>query len=328
MNPLIEIALKAPNGVKCITTSLNESNSEWTYEHNINNWIGRNLPTQFFKDSVASFICYNDEVPDHCDGKNSQSFGHAKGILIWNEKNIYWLVHSVPKWPLIEKVHEHDNTYCCCFNWNRFLCNSLSIVIPEIPSSESKYGQSFILLCTPFSFSLLSSIFEQLSVMHVNIYQKNHDESIHYDNKISCLKNLSILKITNKIRHFAKSPHLHEDFYELLLNEIGSDNCLVESWMRPAMQESEKIHHIKSIFWRNRDDNVNFIETKDHSKWAIQEKDDCKVWILVGDLNRMESQKKRGGGGIWIQDRELWKAFQLLCTLGKNEVSPPPSKLI
>lgn len=35
-------------------------------------------------------------------------------------------------------------------------------------------------------------------------------------------------------------------------------------------------------------------------------------WICVGDLNRMSTQQKRGGGGIVVADNELWAAFDEL----------------
>ncbi|VDM69196.1 unnamed protein product [Strongylus vulgaris] len=31
--------------------------------------------------------------------------------------------------------------------------------------------------------------------------------------------------------------------------------------------------------------------------------------VCIGDVNRQESQFKRGGGAVCIQDRKLWKIF-------------------
>ncbi|XP_070532902.1 plancitoxin-1-like [Ptychodera flava] len=51
---------------------------------------------------------------------------------------------------------------------------------------------------------------------------------------------------------------------------------------------------------------IAFQRTKDHSKWAVS-KD--KKWIFIGDLNRMESQMKRGGNVVCMSNPNLWKAF-------------------
>ena len=32
-------------------------------------------------------------------------------------------------------------------------------------------------------------------------------------------------------------------------------------------------------------------------------------WVCVGDINRMKSQEKRGGGTIAFQDKKLWAAL-------------------
>lgn len=47
-------------------------------------------------------------------------------------------------------------------------------------------------------------------------------------------------------------------------------------------------------------------ETHDHAKWGISVDSD---WVCVGDINRMVSQRKRGGGTIAFQDNILWSAL-------------------
>jgi hypothetical protein len=47
-------------------------------------------------------------------------------------------------------------------------------------------------------------------------------------------------------------------------------------------------------------------ETNDHAKWGITVDSD---WVCVGDINRMKSQEKRGGGTIAFQEPTLWAAL-------------------
>jgi deoxyribonuclease-2 len=47
-------------------------------------------------------------------------------------------------------------------------------------------------------------------------------------------------------------------------------------------------------------------ETHDHAKWGITMH---QPWVCVGDINRMISQRKRGGGTIAFQNQTLWSAL-------------------
>ena len=57
--------------------------------------------------------------------------------------------------------------------------------------------------------------------------------------------------------------------------------------------------------------NAKWEFTSDHSKWAITgEKDKNAHWTCVGDINRMKSQFKRGGGVVCLKNDKVWKAFK------------------
>lgn len=58
---------------------------------------------------------------------------------------------------------------------------------------------------------------------------------------------------------------------------------------------------------------ISYDEHKNHSKWAISDKDTCCVWI--GDINAMTSQFHRGGGGLIIKDDQiLWDKFNKIIS--------------
>jgi len=53
------------------------------------------------------------------------------------------------------------------------------------------------------------------------------------------------------------------------------------------------VYNIKEISLENV--NATFSSLEDHSKWAV---DGQSNWICVGDINREEHQKQRGGGTV------------------------------
>ncbi len=47
---------------------------------------------------------------------------------------------------------------------------------------------------------------------------------------------------------------------------------------------------------------------QDHAKWAVCK--DGNSWTCVGDMNRMDTQEKRGGSFFCVNDENLWQAFK------------------
>ena len=56
---------------------------------------------------------------------------------------------------------------------------------------------------------------------------------------------------------------------------------------------------------------VDFTTRHDHAKWAVST-EAARPHVCVGDINRMESQKKRAGGTVCFSDKRAWKAFGAL----------------
>ena len=92
----------------------------------------------------------------------------------------------------------------------------------------------------------------------------------------------------------------------------------VETWIRGhhileeplldtiSLNLSNKIIDITSLQFEN----IKWSEKQDHSKWATSSPSGSHYWI--GDLNRMTSQYKRGGGGFICLDPLLACAFDKL----------------
>jgi deoxyribonuclease-2 len=53
---------------------------------------------------------------------------------------------------------------------------------------------------------------------------------------------------------------------------------------------------------------TEFIYTQDHAKIGVST-NSKHPYVCVGDINRMESQRKRGGGTVCIEQKYIWSAL-------------------
>ena len=253
----------------------NEKTKKFILKDDINIWI-KNLYDNKLR---TNWIIYNDEI----DNSTKTSKGHCKGIITWNEDIITWLCHSVPKFP---KVFDESN-------------------ISSIDGSMLIYGQSFQYLEFPFEKEKLKQIIEHLRIMKANVYINNSD---YFNNKLKTkCSHVHELVISKNIIHVAKPPKYEIDIYSEYLVDKTKANWKVESWIRsrtyPIVPYVTDIKECKF-------NTISYAENQDHSKWAVSNKE----FYWIGDLNRMTTQMKRGGGGFICKDKKLNKALQKIIT--------------
>jgi hypothetical protein len=227
-----------------------------------------------YSNSWSGWAAYNDETTV----TNKKTKGHCKGVVTWNTSKIGWLIHSVPHFP------------------TEITSTSISPILP----SELVYGQSFVYLEMPYSNERLETILNQIEWMDANIFlQKN---MINHPSYFSVTEVKQMI-ISPTISHYSKPSHYVMDIYGEHLCELDKSKWFVETWRRGSVIETvtPNLHDIKNLGWFA----INYKESQDHSKWAVS-----KYHVWIGDLNRMESQMKRGGGGVMIRDADMVKAFR------------------
>ena len=231
---------------------------------------------EIYNSNWEGWAAYNDET----DISTIKSKGHCKGIVSWNSNKIGWLIHSVPNFP------------------TEITPTSISPILP----SELMYGQSFVYIEMNYSHERLQTIFKQINWMNANIYlQHNFPLPDSYSNKIEIKK----MKISPTITHHSKPAQYIVDIYGDHLCNLDSSKWYVETWRRgsPINKITSNLYDVNKLCWNG----LYFKESQDHSKWAV-----CSKYVWIGDLNRMDSQKKRGGGGVLICNPKLVKAFKSL----------------
>ena len=282
MDVTYTVALKAPHGTRAQFKET--AHNGWQYIDDINDW----LSSQLDADRWSGWMLYNDQPPE---GAAMLEGGHCKGIVAWTEEKIGWMIHSVPKWP------------------DSFGKGSVSKLRP----GECVYGQSFVWLTIPVH--LKGDILDHIRLMQSHVYEDTESQRRLRQRTPTADKMLQVLKLSENVFHIAKHSKWGKDLFEDGIVPVFGGTWITETWSRPGQLPTGRVGRILSVRWASPHSSspIAYTEEDDHSKWAITRKlrDRCSY---VGDINAMESQFHRGGGGVVIEDSSLWKALKSLVT--------------
>eukprot|EP01084_Bolivina_argentea_P253379 425592_1 len=260
-----------------------------------NTALAHTLSRIWKKPNSHNFIAYNDDRPD---ADNSLSFGHTKGVFTYNshQSNGYYLIHSWPQFPNLS-----GNTY-------------------NVNGLSNTYAQTF--LCISYkSFNTMNSIAYQIRYNKPQVYaSSNKFKKVNNFTEIlraQWLKNMSTFSFETSnnaqyFTHFAKSGSAkwNNGLYEYVAYHY-KQSFIWETWRRESSEPTfcqpqyeydainvESVTLNKQISWKY---------TQDHSKIGIALNIKTKPIICVGDINRMYSQYKRGGGTACFSHAKLWR---------------------
>ncbi|XP_020291950.1 plancitoxin-1 [Pseudomyrmex gracilis] len=289
-----------------------------------------NTLASLYNDSEASktfWIMYNDDPPNRpINGK----YGHAKGVMMANEKQGFWLIHSVPNYP---PVPNSGNDTRRGQNMNEFSGNRSEY---DYPSSGENYGQSF--LCISVNADQFDLIGQQFMYNQIIIFRKNILDT--FVKKFPVLTDAANqkrirkapftskvwLKSSNNVTFvsFAKSDKWQKDLYDEFVAPILQSDLFAETWLNgrgrlPSDCVRIKVYNVMSIYLKEVD--INFKSSRDHSKWAVTVDNKAnKTWTCVGDINRADTQYIRGGGTVCFNHQKVWKNYRNAV----NDVEPCP----
>jgi len=257
------------------------------------------------KDQMYMF--YNDQPPT---GKDFTTRAHAKGLMNFNDKQGFWLIHSAPRFN-----DPTSGTY-------------------SYPGTAMKFGQSF--LCGTYLSDQLLEISRQVFVSHFGVYQKNLPASMatkyprlddilnkdaSVEGKCEYTRNSAIKTKGGKwFSSYEKNKQAQSDLY---VNQVAIDkkkSFYVETWLNGPRDwmnlcGSTFVKNIRSI--RHPVDGVEWSSANDHSKWAVSDK---AATVCIGDINRQRSQSTRGGGTLCMENPKIWEFFR--ASVGKSECCP------
>lgn len=245
----------------------------------------------------TNYFFWNDDTTVDGGDKTSASMGraHSKGGLIFDKDSGLLISHSLPRFPRRNEKNEIEFSF---------------------PSNAGIYGQTFI--CITVDKENAIKIVDTLNIINPSLVenvgsdmtQNPGNESVlkliknRYDSKSPLSK---ITEVTSKggsnFEVFSKNKKEHQLPYDKAIPQHFNDGMYVETWTRPEMIPSicNETHQVLNV------NNLNFNgfiyeNTNEHSKWGVGIKND---FCCFGDLNRTESQKKRGGNVICLHNAKL-----------------------
>jgi len=164
------------------------------------------LQQMLSKRSWSGWYCYNDDPPDQRIEYTSD--GHCKGIVMWDETFVAWLVHTVCQWPI-------------------------KMPIECIPLSAHDEGHSFAYWMG--SRALLPKVEQQVDLMGARVYAGRRSQitrRLH-------IGTLQRIKLDDQTDHIAKNKMWGRDVYQSL------GKCSVQS--RASLDDTSLVHNVSRI---------------------------------------------------------------------------------
>ncbi len=247
-------------------------------------------------EASTGWVLYNDEMPGE-NQKDDAHKGHTKGVLVFDTatETAYWLLHSWPKFAepgaKTEPTPKYGQTY---------LCISLDLATAHKIAAQMRVHQE------PQIYKWRTADLPATSDLYLLTQPLTQNPAADSD----VIDAQSIGGMAFKV--IAKNREWNKDFWNGLVGVTLGDDMDDETWIRgpiPPIADTDGIHKTFDIKYINLGAlgaHWAWPETHDHAKWGITMH---QPWVCVGDINRMISQRKRGGGTIAFQNQSLWSGL-------------------
>lgn len=249
---------------------------------------------------TTEYLFYNDDAPLDAGSVLHSDFAHAKGVLARSDAGGFWLVHSVPRFPREDVALG---------------------VYSGLSDNASTNAQSF--LCVSLETNQIEAATIQLRVARPFVYQRRGFTGFTEEEVMTGQARLKPLVATGgeSVLSFSKSRYWGGDFYDDWVAKELDSSLLVETWNRgrgTLRNVCSARHQIANVTRIQLNDAVAWENRKDHSKWAITSPESALQVVCIGDINRQNGQRVRGGGALCLKNESLWRAFfQMIKSAGR-----------
>lgn len=272
--------------------------------------------------------------------------GHCKGVLAFdlNPQNdsAFWLVHSVPLFPLKLELDypksgfEEAQTFLCITLKNSDTSKSIAQLMYDAHGPNVNVHSSIPSGLDPKDPRSLLMQDKNGSTGNKTAYPPGNNAFLKapFPGQVNFFSRGS-----QQFTAIAKNKFWGKDFYNDLVGPILNQDLEVETWemagnrVPPAVEpgETHKVESMKSV---NLGPSIpySWSEEHDHAKLAISDRTNPKgsdLWVCVGDINFTDTMEKRGGGTVAFKCPLLCQTLAralsdepLSPSLGKKSASP------
>jgi hypothetical protein len=249
-----------------------------------------------------NYFFWNDDMTTENQSKSaSNGKAHSKGALIYDHHSGVFLHHSLPRLP----YRKEDGTFK-----------------NQLPNNAGIYGQHF--LCMSINKENSLKIVKTLDLINIpiilqngpkdNVDNNNEDVMNLLDGKFNSKAPNSLItevetKKGFKFRIFSKNRNFQNIPYDTEIPRYYKDGFFVETWSKPSRINNicKGEYQIINVDKVNFDNYYLFEKGSEHSKWAVSVNRDV---VCFGDLNRGETQRKRGGNVICSEHKNMSKILR------------------
>ena len=258
--------------------------------------LAQTLQQIYAGDSGVGYAMYNDETPDK---HTEQSRAHSKGVVGFGSGGGFWLVHSAPRFP-------------------DYVKNGYKGFGQGVNPASTRYAQSFLCLSLPLD-EIDAGVASNMIVNWPHVHDSSLPSSLsgslptvaswlagsHTTTPTATVREVKTQG--GKVFHaFAKNKQWNKQLYEDLVAPTFKMDLACETWQDGVDQMPS---YCKPDY-ANDVENVQYVElpgkgaparwkhTVDHSKWCVGANAAKGHVACIGDINRMSSQAKRGGGTV------------------------------
>jgi len=268
-----------------------------------NSLYGVTLAPLYASPTKYTSVMYNDDPPA---AEGNTHWAHAKGVLALDKESGFWLIHSVPNFaPAPTSGYEYPDTGK--LNGQTLLCISFKT------SAEAENIAKQLVFMRPNIYNIditdeVSPLAPSLNELKAKNWPKDSNQNIQ---DIKSVKGEVFTSFSRNSKAAADG-----DLYSIFVApKLGAD-LLVETWRRGAggpltsnCTGSLKVSNVATVKLDLVDSSATstgaWTYSSDHAKWAVSASA-TKPFACIGDINRMASQFKRGGGTVCMKSAAVW----------------------
>ncbi len=249
-----------------------------------------------YEDGKTNYFFWNDNQSTDDTSKSAASGkAHSKGGLIFNDSKGILFSHSLPRFPR----RKDDDSILHSLPLNGGVFGQTFICISMNKENALKVVDTLNIINAPIMFNVESDLVSKPPSPQVEKLIKNRQDSKLPDSLISEIASSA----GQKFHIFSKGRNNDNLPYDSEIPSFYKDGFFVETWTKPQLLPSicKGDYKVINVANLNFGDYI-YDRNQEHSKWALGIK---KNVCCFGDLNRTESQKKRGGNVICFENTKL-----------------------